>query len=297
MLARRVAPPHYPRARTGGNDAGVAVADTDHVDEAQEGTEPQANAVAQRLAAMIERNPGVRDAAVDVGVIDPDWLADPAHHPPRVAPPVDVMRRWLERVVERHPSALAGVGLSAVQLLSWDVLWNRGIGPRSKDTPNAATVVFVDLEGFTNYTAEHGDDAALELLAEQQRVAAGVVRRNGGRIVKHLGDGLMLVFPSAASAVRAAVELVESSPGPLRLRAGMHSGQVIVTSDDLVGIVVNVAARVTALAKGGEVLVTAETIDQAGDLPGLRTSKFRARSLKGVGEKVQIAKVARVARG
>jgi adenylate cyclase len=263
------------------------------VDDAQEATEPQPNVVAQRLAAMIERNPAVRDAAVDVGMIDAEWLADPAHNPPRVAPPVDVMRRWLERVVERHPSALAGVGLSAVQVLSWDVLWNRGIGPRSKDTTNAATVVFVDLEGFTTYTAEHGDDAALELVAEQQRAAAGVVRRNGGRIVKHLGDGLMLVFPSALSAVRAAVDLVESAPGPLRLRAGMHSGQVIVTADDLVGIVVNVAARVMALAKGGEVLVTAETLAAAGELPGLRVSKLRARTLKGVSGKIQVAKVAR----
>jgi adenylate cyclase len=265
------------------------------VDEAEADREPQPNAVAQRLAAMIERNPAVRDAAVDVGVIDPDWLADPAHNPPRVAPPVDVLRRWLERVVERHPSALAGVGLSGLQLLSWDVLWNRGIGPRSKDTPNTATVVFVDLEGFTTYTAERGDDAALDLLAEHQRVAAGIVRRNGGRVVKHLGDGLMLVFPSAASGVRAAVELVESPPEPLKLRAGVHTGQVIVTSDDLVGIVVNVAARVTDLAKGGEVLVTADAMEAAGDLAGLRTSRFRGRTLRGVVGKVPVARVTRVA--
>jgi adenylate cyclase len=263
------------------------------VDEAEAAPEPQPNLIAQRLAAMIERNPAVRDAAVDVGVIDPDWLADPAHNPPRVAPPVDVLRRWLERVVERHPSALAAVGLNGLQLLSWDVLWNRGIGPRSRDTPNTATVVFVDIEGFTAYTAEHGDDAALELLAEHQRVAAGIVRRNGGRVVKHLGDGLMLVFPAATSGVRAAVELVETPPEPLKLRAGVHTGQVIVTSDDLVGIVVNVAARVTDLAKGGEVLVTSDTMEQVGEHAGVRASKFRSRSLRGVAGKVAVARVER----
>ena len=262
-------------------------------DGIDERTEPQQLAIAQRLAAMIERNPAVRDAAIDVGVIDPDWLAEPTRVPPRVAPPIDVLRRWLERVSERHPSALSGLGVSAVQLLSWDVLWNRGIGTRSRDTPNLATVVFTDIEGFTSYTSTNGDDAALVLLAEHQRTAAAIVRRNGGRIVKHLGDGLMLVFPSASSALRASVELVENPPEPLKVRAGMHTGQVIVTSDDLIGHVVNTAARVSDLAKGGEVVATADTLESAGELPGLWTSKPRARALRGVSDKIAIARVER----
>jgi len=276
------------------------VPDTGSVDDADcpedgidEGTEPQQLAIAQRLAAMIDRNPAVRDAAIDVGVIDPEWLAEPARNPPKIAPPIDVLRRWLERVGERHPSALAGLGVNAVQLLSWDVLWNRGLGPRSKDTPNTATVVFVDIEGFTTYTSTNGDDAALELLGEHQRTAAGIVRRNGGRIVKHLGDGLMLVFPSAGAALRASVELVENPPQPLKVRAGLHTGQVIVTSDDLIGNVVNTAARITDLARGGQVLATTEALESAGELPGLWVSKPRARALRGVNDKILIARVER----
>lgn len=272
---------------------GTDAAEGTAADTGEDTAEPQPGAIAQRLAAMIERNPSVREAAVDVGVVDPDWLADPAHHPPRVAPPVDVLRRWLERVVERHPSALAGVGLSGLQLLTWDVLWNRGLGPRAKDTTAVATVVFVDMEGFTSYTARHGDEAAVELLAGHQRAAARIVRRNGGRIVKNLGDGMMLAFPSAASGIRAAVELVESPPQPLKLRAGVHTGPVVVTSDDVVGIVVNVAARVTDLAHGGEVLVTRDAMEQAGEVRGLRTTRFRGRSLRGVATKVPVARVSR----
>jgi adenylate cyclase len=256
--------------------------------------EPQPLAIAERLAAMIERNPAVRDAAIDVGVIDPNWLADPSNNPPRIAPPIDVLRRWLERVGERHPSALSALGVGAVQLLSWDVLWNRGLGPRSKDTPNVATVVFVDIEGFTAFTATNGDDAALELLAEHQRVAAGIVRRNGGRIVKHLGDGLMLVFPDAGSGMRAAVELVEAPPGPLKVRAGMHTGQVIVTADDLIGHVVNTAARVTDTARGGQVLVTGDTLDHAGATHDIWASKPKLRALRGVTAKIPIARAERL---
>lgn len=255
--------------------------------------QPSASAFAERLAAMIERNPLVRDAAVEVGLLDAEWLADPAHRQPRVAPPIDLMRRFLERAVERHPSALGALGVSGLQLLSWDLLWNRGFGTRSKDTPNVATVVFVDLEGFTGFTAERGDDAALELLSQHERTAAVIVRRYGGRIVKRLGDGLMLVFPTASAGLRAAVELVDSPPEPLRLRAGVHTGQVIVTSDDLVGIVVNVSARVTGITHGGEVLATADALAQAGEMPDLRIGKFRPRVIRGVSEKVDVARVRR----
>jgi adenylate cyclase len=120
------------------------------------------------------------------------------------------------------------------------------------------------------------------------------VRRNGGRIVKHLGDGLMLVFPDAASGMRAAVELVEAPPEPLKVRAGMHTGQVIVTADDLIGHVVNTAARVTAIARGGQVLVTGDTLEHAGEMPDVWTSKPRPRALRGVTAKMPIARAERL---
>ncbi|PZS19735.1 MAG: hypothetical protein DLM57_03360, partial [Pseudonocardiales bacterium] len=207
------------------------------------------------------------------------------------APPLEVLRRVVERTVERYPSALASVGLNALQLLSWDLFWDRGLARGGRDKVSEATVVFTDLEGFTHYTSSHGDDAALGLLAEHRRLAAPIVRRWGGRIVKHLGDGLMLAFPSAQAAIRAALELLASAPAPLRLRAGLHTGEVVVTADDLIGNVVNVAARVTALAKGGQVLATADTLAAAGELPGVRVLRPRRRALKGVADRITVSRV------
>ena len=82
-------------------------------------------------------------------------------------------------------------------------------------------IVFTDLEGFTPFTAAHGDAAAQELVAEHHRTVGPIVRSRGGRIVKRLGDGLMLSFPSPESAVLGALELVDDPPAPLRLRAGV----------------------------------------------------------------------------
>jgi len=250
--------------------------------------------LAERLAKLIDSSPSVRDAAAEVGLIDATWLKDPARRQPKVAPPVDVMRRFVERVADRHPSALANLGVSALQVLSWDLQWDRGL-LGSRDTVRRASVVFTDLEGFTAYTNRHGDTAALELLAEHHKAATAIVRRWGGRVVKTLGDGLMLIFPEASSAVHAALELVPSSPDPVRMRAGVHTGELVVVDADVVGHVVNVAARVTAAAKGGEVLVTSQTLTAAGELPGVMVRRGRRKSFKGVAEKVLLHRVEAVA--
>ncbi|HJQ43810.1 MAG TPA: adenylate/guanylate cyclase domain-containing protein [Jatrophihabitantaceae bacterium] len=254
--------------------------------------EPQDKVVSERLAKMIDTSPAVRDLAVEVGLVDKTWLDQPSRRKPEIAPPLEVLRRFVERTAERHPSALSGLGLNAVQVLSWDRIWNRGLVSKS-DTVSTATVVFTDLEGFTSFTARYGDEAALALLDEHQRATAPVIRRWGGRVVKHLGDGLMLVFPNAASAVYAALDLLPTTPKPLRLRAGMHTGELVVTSDDLVGNVVNIAARVTAEADGGEVLVTAATLETAGELAGVRVLRTRKRALKGIAERVSMSRVER----
>jgi adenylate cyclase len=264
----------------------------EHGSPQQQGT-PDERVLSQRLAKLIERSPAVRDVAVEVGVVDAAWLDQPAQRKPAIAPPLEVLRRFLERTAERHPSALGSVGLKPLQVLAWDVFWDRGIG-RSRDTVSTATVVFTDLEGFTRFTARSGDEAAIALLAEHHRVTAPIVRKWGGRVVKRLGDGLMLVFPSANAAICAALELVPTAPGPLRMRAGVHHGEMVVTADDLVGNVVNIAARVTDSADGGQVLVTAAALAAAGDLgPEVRVLRARRRTLKGVTDRVSVARVER----
>jgi adenylate cyclase len=70
----------------------------------------------------------------------------------------------------------------------------------------------------------------------------------------------------------------------------------VVTSDDLIGNVVDVAARVTALAKGGQVLVIADTLAAAGELPDVRVLRTRRRALTGVAERTTVSRVERVTR-
>lgn len=123
-------------------------------------------------------------------------------------------------------------------------------------------IMFTDLVGFTEFTALSGDDAALELLAAQSRLVDEVLPADA-RVVKELGDGLLLYFRDPAEAVLAGLDLQrtfeaesESTGLPLWIRVGMHAGVVRERGRDLVGHDVNVAARIVDVAGAGEVLVS-----------------------------------------
>jgi adenylate cyclase len=75
------------------------------------------------------------------------------------------------------------------------------------------------------------------------------------------------------------------------MRAGMHCGEAVVTRDDVIGHVVNVAARVAESAKGGQVAVTGTVRDAVGSLPGIVFSRSRRRTFKGVGEAIPVCRV------
>jgi adenylate cyclase len=244
--------------------------------------------LAERAAALLSRDPELVDTAVEVGLVDRTWLEEPGLHPVRTTSALGVVQRFLERSVERQPSALAAIGLNALQMLSWDSEGDGGSG-----LPTPVAIAFTDLEGFTNFTAKEGDSAALALIADHHRTIGPIVRSRGGRVVKRIGDGLMLSFPSSESAVLASLELLESPPAPLRLRAGVHCGEAKVTADDLIGHDVNIAARVAAEAKGGQGLATVAVRDSVGDLRGVRFGRARRRHLKGVGEAVVVCPIER----
>jgi adenylate cyclase len=245
--------------------------------------------LAERAAELLRRDPDLTDTAVEVGLVDRAWLEAPGQHPLRTAAALDVVQRFLERSVERRPSALGSIGLNALQLLAYE---HPADGKREQaSTP--ASIVFTDLEGFTRFTSRHGDDAALALLADHHRVVGPLVRSRGGKVVKRLGDGLMLSFPSAEASVLAALELVEDPPPELRLRAGVHTGEAVVTPDDLIGHDVNVAARVAAAAKGGQVLATVAVREAVGELRGVTFGRARRRSFKGVEHAVSVCSVQR----
>ena len=121
------------------------------------------------------------------------------------------------------------------------------------------TFVFVDLSGFTNYTAAFGDDAAGRVLSTFRGIVRTVASERGVRIAKWLGDGCMVVAVDQRDAIEFVLDLEQQATdvcAPLTIRAGLATGHALLfEGDDYIGSAVNMAARLCDRAKGVEVLI------------------------------------------
>jgi adenylate cyclase len=160
-------------------------------------------------------------------------------------------------------------------------------------------ILFTDLVGFTAYTDVHGDRAAVQLLDQQVGIVDAELAGRG-RIVKELGDGLMLWFESGPAGLQSACAILgavsvarDEAAFPLAVRMGMHVGEVIERGDDFVGQTVNIAARVADLAGPGELLVTdqvVQSVDPTG--PAVTFRPVGPTRVKGVGAPIWLHRLA-----
>ena len=115
-----------------------------------------------------------------------------------------------------------------------------------------ATVMFTDIVGSTRRAADLGDRGWRELLERHDQLFRRALDRHRGREVKRTGDGFLATFDGPARAIRCAASITEAVGDlGLELRAGLHTGELEVMSDDLGGLAVHIAARVMARARRG----------------------------------------------
>ena len=150
-------------------------------------------------------------------------------------------------------------------------------------------IVFLDITGYTQLTQEQGDVAAAELADRLGRLVQRTSIAHGGRPVKHLGDGVMFVFPEPGPAVLAALEMVDdvAAAGLPPAHVGIASGPVIFQEGDYYGQTVNLAARISDFARPGEVLVSSAVVDAA-QLPGDAFVEVGPVELKGVSGPIRL---------
>ncbi len=169
---------------------------------------------------------------------------------------------------------------------------NDGSSDWSDKDGQVLAVLFADIDGSTKLYEIHGDETAHRLTAECLTVLDAKAGMAGGRTVKTSGDGVMCVFATPDAAFRAATLMRDAhKQGQVSIHAGFHFGPVIEDSGDFYGDTVNVAARVTDLAKAGEILVTEDTVVRLS--PPLRSSTrwLDKAAMKGKKEPVAIYEV------
>jgi adenylate cyclase len=151
-------------------------------------------------------------------------------------------------------------------------------------------ICFLDITGYTRLTQEQGDAAAAGLAESLARLVKRVSGAHGGRPVKWLGDGVMFFFPDPARGVRSSLEMVRetSSAGLPPAHVGLHAGPVVQQDGDFFGRTVNLASRVAGRAAAGEVLVTDDIVEVAGEIDGVRFTDAGSAELKNVSRPVRL---------
>jgi class 3 adenylate cyclase len=145
-----------------------------------------------------------------------------------------------------------------------------------------ATVLFTDMVASTEQLAARGDAAWRRVLDDHDLAVERIVAGYRGRVVKSTGDGILATFDGPARAVRCAQALLDAAAEQgVTLRAGLHTGEIELRPNDLAGIAVHIASRITTLAAPHEILVSRTVVDlTAGS--GLRFEPHGERELKGV---------------
>jgi len=135
----------------------------------------------------------------------------------------------------------------------------------------APTFLFADLSGFTALTEAHGDEQAADLVGGFCGAVRQLLAEYQAQEVKTIGDALMLRTSDAAAAIRLGLCIVHdvgARHGFPLVRVGMHTGPAVERGGDWFGATVNLAARVSAAAGGGEALLTEATKAAAGEVAG-----------------------------
>lgn len=199
-------------------------------------------------------------------MIDPNVTPDAAMR--RAEELVPVVEQLIGYVWRRHLAAAAGRALAA------------GAEELAAGT---LAVGFADLVGFTSLTREIDESRLGELVERFESLASDIVATRGGRVIKTIGDEVLFVADDVATAAEIGVRLAEQLPHESlpELRVGMAYGTVLSRLGDVYGEPVNLASRLTSIARPGSVLVDREFADQLEGNASWRLRRVPPRPVRG----------------
>lgn len=158
-----------------------------------------------------------------------------------------------------------------------------------QDNRKLAAIVFTDIAGFTELTSKNEDDA-LELVEYQRNILRPIVEKYQGTWLKEMGDGLLLTFGTAISAVSCCIEIQKISKRVegLNLRISIHVGEVLETENDVYGDDVNIASRIEKYSPIGGIAISESVQPSLQRTPEYETIFIGSPKLKGVSRDIKV---------
>jgi class 3 adenylate cyclase len=180
------------------------------------------------------------------------------------------------------------------ELVMVDWAGGAGFDPQPGEEARAmATILFTDIVSSTARASEAGDAVWKRTAAMHDDVVRGVLPEFGGREIETAGDSFLVAFANVESAIRCGLALIRALGAiQLPIRVGIHSGEVVMSRDDVRGLAVHTAARILDQARAREVLVSSTTRDLA---EGTTELTFESRGrfrLKGLSRELELFSVA-----
>ena len=170
--------------------------------------------------------------------------------------------------------------------------------PSSQIERKLAAIMFTDIVGFTKIM---GDDesTALSILENQQSLINPIVNERKGTIIKKMGDGLLIEFPSTVEAVECATQMQDSiksynssdSNLEFHIRIGIHLGDVVILGDDILGDGVNIASRIEPLARPDGICITEAVYQSVKSKLKLDAKRIDEVDLRHIDDKYTIYKI------
>jgi class 3 adenylate cyclase len=170
---------------------------------------------------------------------------------------------------------------------------------QAEPTRKTRAIMFSDIQGYSRLMGED-ESLALRLLEEHNSICVPLIQKNGGTILKFIGDAILSSFESASDAVHCGMSLQRllaernaSRPDivPLVIRIGIHIGDVVFKDGDVFGDGVNIAARIEPLAEPGGVAISQTVYDMIKARPEIQTVNLGSKDLKNIKEAINIYKV------
>ena len=150
-----------------------------------------------------------------------------------------------------------------------------------------AAIMFTDIVGYTEQMSKD-EEKAFALIQKKRKLLIPLIKKYEGKLIKEIGDGTLTRYFKADNAIECASIFQSKTDANLNVRAGIHTGEVIVDKEDVFGDVVNVASRLESIAVPGSVFVSKETIDKLDMSKSFKFVSIGMQSLKGVGRLIEV---------
>lgn len=231
------------------------------------------------VAALVVQEGRLREARerlVELEELAAGTRVEETRNPRAVQAAGFAMRTAVETVARVRSQGVRGMLLSSIDDFSTWALEARNEIVQVADADGTVTILFSDIENSTSMNSELGDEKWVQLLGAHDELLHTYIDKHRGHVVKSQGDGYMVVFSTPELGVSAALDIQRALTAkrqrsrrlrwhPIRVRMGLHTGTAIERGGDWFGRNVAKAARVAAMADGGEIMVSSELAARLSD--------------------------------